>query len=59
MAKYEDKVAYSHKPDQLIGSENDGNGEGIEFSISRKKSDKNSRMPIIEDAYDRRYKEYR
>ena len=28
-----DKIVYPHKPDQLVGSENDGNGEDIQFSL--------------------------
>ena len=55
MAKYEDKVVYAEKPDQLIESEDDEN----KFSILRKKPEDKSHMPRISDAYIPRYKEYR
>jgi hypothetical protein len=54
-----DKIVYPHKPDQLVGSENDGNGEDIQFSLFQKEPKNNSRMSSIEDAYEPRYKEYR
>jgi hypothetical protein len=59
MAMIEDKIVYPEKPDRLVGSKNDGNGEGIEFSMKQKKPMSEDKMPIISDAYVKRYKEYR
>ena len=56
---YRDKVVYPRKPDSMIGSEDDGDGESLGFTLQIKKGSENSRMPTIPDAYKPRYKEYR
>ena len=54
-----DEVVYPHKPDRLIGSENDGSGENLSFRLKMKTPKDKSLMPRISDAYHKRYKEYR
>ncbi len=56
---YKDKQYSPHKLDQTIGSEHDGDGEGVHFSLAGKEPRSSDRMAIIEDAYVPRYKEYR